>query len=222
MEAVTPSGLNADQRLRLLLVIAICGGAFVLEMGIGWLSPSQALKADSLDFLAAGLGYTMSLWARGQTADVRAGVALGRAALLLLLGLWIGLTTLYQFLVNVVPEPSSMGAGALAAVAANGVIYYLTRPQRADGDPLQAMRLGARNDAIGNAAVLLAAALVAFLDSSAPDLVVAGVMAVLFLSAAVPSIQPTWRAWQATQTPAAPPAGHDPIPHSPDTKHEAE
>ena len=221
MGDVIPAGLTAEQRRRLWRVVAIAAGAFMLEQGIGSLSPSQALKADSLDFLAMGLGSGLSLWAIGRSAEMRMMATLARAALLVLIGGLTALATLYQFLVHAVPEPASMAAGALAALAANGVAFYLLRQQGPD-DALQSGRLAARNDAIGTGAVLVAAGLVAVTDTAAPDLVVAGVMVVLFMGTALPALDRAWRDWRAMQTPGAPQGGQDPAPASPSSDTEAE
>ena len=221
MGDVIPAGLTAEQRRRLWLVVAIAAGAFMLEQGIGSLSPSQALKADSLDFLAMGLGSGLSLWAIGRSAEMRMMATLARAALLVLIGGLTALATLYQFLVHAVPEPASMAAGALAALAANGVAFYLLRQQGPD-DALQSRRLAARNDAIGTGAVLVAAGLVAITNTAAPDLVVAGVMVVLFVGTALPALDRAWRDWRAMQTPGAPQDGQDVAPASPSSDTEAE
>ncbi len=221
MDDVTPAGLTAEQRRRLWLVVAIYAGAFLIEQGIGSLSPSQALKTDSLDFLAMGLSSALSLWAIGRSAETQVMATLGRAGLLVLIGGLTALATLYQFLVHAVPEPASMAAGALAALAANGVAFYLLRQQGPDG-ALQSGRLAARNDAIGTGAVLVAAGLVAITNTAAPDLVVAGVMVVLFLGTALPALDRAWRDWRAMQTPGAPQGGQDPAPASPSSDTEAE
>ncbi len=45
------TGLSADYRRRLWLVIAINAIMFAVEMAAGQLARSQALQADALDFL---------------------------------------------------------------------------------------------------------------------------------------------------------------------------
>jgi len=77
--------------------------------------------------------------------------------------------------------------------------------------------LCSRNDAIGNVAVMIAAVFVALLNSGGPDLIVAGVMAALFLSSSYQILTHSWREWQQSR------AGHD-HPHGPDDhdhEHEA-
>jgi len=220
MDDLTLAGSTAERRRRLWLVIAIYAGAFVLEQGIGSLSPSQALKTDSLDFLAMGLGSGLGLWAIGRSAEMRLVASLAQAGLLAVVGGLTALATLYQFLVHAVPEPASMAAGALAALAANGVAFYLLRQQGPD-DALRSGRLAARNDGIGTGAVLVAAGLVAISNTAAPDLVVAGVMVVMFMGTAIPALDRAWRDWRATQTAGAPQDGQDPAASSPASDTEA-
>ena len=51
-------------------------------------------------------------------------------------------------------------------------------------------------DAIGNVAVVVAAVLVALLGNGAPDLIVAGVMAALFLNSAFQILRQSWAEWR--------------------------
>jgi len=78
-----------------------------------------------------------------------------------------------------------MGLIGLLALAAN-VASVLILMRWRDGDSnVRSVWLCSRNDAIGNVAVMAAAALVAMLGSGWPDLIVAILMAGLFLSSAV-------------------------------------
>src|SRR3954466_13258572 len=94
--SATFDGMNADYRRRLMLVTAINIGMFVVEMGAGAASGSQALKADALDFFADGITYALSFWAIGRPVGVRTGAAVLKGVSLLLMGIWIAVTTLYQ------------------------------------------------------------------------------------------------------------------------------
>ena len=70
--------------------------------------------------------------------------------------------------------------GALALVV-NVVAAIVLIPHRTGDANVRAVWMFSRNDAIGNAAVVLAAGLVAWTRSPWPDLVVAAIIAVLFL-----------------------------------------
>ena len=174
-------GLSADYKRRLWLVIAINSGMFLGEMAAGALAGSQALKADALDFLGDSLTYGMSLAVIGAAVSVRAWAALAKALSLTLMGLWVFGSTAYHVLVLGVPKAEIMGAVGLAALAAN-VASVLVLARYKDGDAnVRSVWLCSRNDAIGNVAVMLAAAGVWAAASRWPDLAVAGIMAGLFL-----------------------------------------
>ena len=190
-------GMNDEYRRRLILVTAINIGMFVLEMTAGQLSGSQALKADALDFAADGATYTLSFWAIGRPPRVRTGAAVIKGVSLLAMGIWIAATTLYQFFVHGVPEAQVMGLIGFLALGANLLSVYLLFAYK-DGDAnIRSVWLCSRNDAIGNVAVMVAAGLVALLGNGAPDLIVAGVMAALFLTSSYQILRQSLAEWQA-------------------------
>jgi Co/Zn/Cd efflux system component len=194
--AATFDGLNDDYKRRLMLVTAINIGMFVVEMTAGQLSGSQALKADALDFAADGATYALSFWAIGKPLAVRAGAAFLKGLSLLLIGLWVAATTLYQFFVFGIPAPGVMSVIGLLALGANLLSVYLLMNYK-DGDAnVRSVWLCSRNDAIGNVAVVIAAVFVFFLNSGAPDLIVAGVMSALFLSSASQILVASYKEWQ--------------------------
>ncbi len=194
--AATFDGMNEDYKRRLMLVTAINIAMFVVEMGAGQLAGSQALKADALDFFADGVTYALSFWAIGRPVGVRTGAAVLKGLSLVAMGLWIGLTTLYQFLLHGVPVPEVMGGIGLLALAANAFTVWMLWAYK-DGDAnIRSVWLCSRNDAIGNVAVMIAAGLVAVVGNGVPDLIVAGVMAALFLSSAYQILTQSWREWR--------------------------
>jgi Co/Zn/Cd efflux system component len=198
--ASTFEGMDDTYKRRLILVTVINIGMFVVEMGAGQLSGSQALKADALDFFADGLTYALSFWAIGKPAGVRTGAAVLKGLSLLGMGVWIAATTLYQFFVHGVPEAEVMGAIGFLALAANLLSVYLLMAYK-DGDAnVRSVWLCSRNDAIGNVAVMIAAGFVSVLNSGAPDLIVAGVMAVLFLSSSYQILTQSWQEWQEARS----------------------
>ena len=77
-----------------------------------------------------------------------------------------------------------MGLFGAIALAVNVLAVVVLIPHRAGDANVRAVWLFSRNDAIGNVAVLIAAGLVAWTRTPWPDLVVAAVIAGLFLQAA--------------------------------------
>ncbi len=97
------------------------------------------------------------------------------------MGLWVFGSTLYQVLVLGLPQAEIMGVIGFLAFAAN-VASVLLLMRYKDGDAnVRSVWLCSRNDAIGNVAVMVAALGVWGTATAWPDLIVAAIMAGLFL-----------------------------------------
>lgn len=189
-------GVSADYKRRLWLVIAINAGMFAVEMGAGQMSGSQALKADALDFLGDALTYGISLAVIGASLRTRSLAALGKGISLLLMGLWVFGSTVYQVFYVGVPQAQIMGLIGFMALAAN-LISVMLLARYKDGDAnVRSVWLCSRNDAIGNVAVMIAALGVWGTASGWPDLIVAGIMGGLFLSSAFQILMQALREWR--------------------------
>jgi Co/Zn/Cd efflux system component len=196
----TFDGMNDEYKRRLMLVTAINVSMFVIEFSAGHFAGSRALQADALDFFADGVTYALSFWAIGRPQRVRTGAAVLKGLSLLAMGIWIAATTLYQFFVHGVPEAQVMGLIGFLALGANLLSVYLLFAYK-DGDAnIRSVWLCSRNDAIGNVAVMVAAVLVAWLNNGAPDLIVAGVMAVLFLTSSYQILRQSWAEWKEPES----------------------
>ncbi|WP_022942412.1 cation transporter [Psychromonas hadalis] len=182
-------GMSDHYKRILWWVIAINGVMFFIEMSAGIGAQSQALQADALDFLGDTLTYGISLWAIGKSLTLRSNVALFKGYSLLLMALWVFASTLYRFFVLGSPDALTMGGIALLAFTAN-VVSVLLLMRYKDGDAnVRSVWLCSRNDAIGNLVVLVAASGVWYSGSALPDLVVAFILAGLFLSSALQIIK---------------------------------
>lgn len=178
-------GVSKDYKRRLWIVIALNAIMFVVEMSAGHLAQSQALQADALDFIGDALTYGLSLAVIGASIRVRTGAALFKGATLLLMGAWVMGSTLYRVFYLDVPTAEIMGVVGFLALTTNLASVWLLVSYK-DGDAnVRSVWLCSRNDAIGNVAVMLAALGVWGTTSGWPDLIVAGIMASLFLSSAV-------------------------------------
>ncbi|OED49304.1 cation transporter [Rhodobacteraceae bacterium (ex Bugula neritina AB1)] len=196
-------GVSADYKRRLWLVIAINAGMFAVEMGAGQMSGSQALKADALDFLGDALTYGISLAVIGASLRTRALAALSKGISLLLMGMWVFGSTIYQVFYVGVPQAQIMGVIGFMALAAN-LISVLLLARYKDGDAnVRSVWLCSRNDAIGNVAVMIAAFGVWGTATGWPDLIVAGIMGGLFLSSAFQILLQAIREWREEEAHAA-------------------
>ncbi len=174
-------GISPGYKRALLAVIAINATMFVVEMWAGLTSGSQALKADALDFAGDTATYTLSLLVIGASIRTRAITSLIKSASLAAIALAILITTLLRFMEGGAPEAQTMSLIALLALAANVTSVFILLKWR-DGDSnVRSVWLCSRNDAIGNVAVILAGILVAVTASPLPDLIVALLLAGIFL-----------------------------------------
>jgi len=189
-------GMSSDYQRRLWIVIAINAVMFVVEMVMGHLAGSRALQADALDFLGDTLTYGISLAVIGASLRIRATAALAKGLSLLAMGLWVFGSTIYSIFILGTPQAEVMGIVGFLALLAN-VASVLLLINYKDGDAnVRSVWLCSRNDAIGNVAVMIAALGVWGTSTGWPDLIVAGIMAALFLSSAVQILTQAWREWR--------------------------
>ena len=175
---------SVDRRYRRALWIALILNAvmFVVELGAAWTSGSVALLADSIDFMGDAGNYAISLAVLGMAASSRARAALFKAACMAAFGVFVIGQAIWSLTAGVVPEPVTMGVVGFLAMTVNvGVALMLYRFRSGDAN-MRSVWLCSRNDALSNVAVMLAALGVFGTASAWPDLLVAGVMAVLALS----------------------------------------
>ena len=177
------SHITPAYRRALWIVVILNVGYGIVEMAGGFLSGSQALKADALDFLGDGVITFLGVLAIGWSLAWRARSALIQGLFLGALGLGVLANTAYRVVVANEPEAALMGLFGVIALAVNVLAAVVLLPYRTGDANVRAVWLFSRNDAIGNAAVVVAAGLVAWLGSNWPDLVVAAAIAGLFLHA---------------------------------------
>ena len=173
--------LAVGYRRALWIVIVLNVGYGAIEMIGGFFAGSQALKADALDFLGDGLITLLGVLAIGWSLLWRARSALIQGLFLGTLGLGVLANTTWRVFAQQPVEAELMGALALVALAVNVGAALALIPHRAGDANVRAVWLFSRNDAIGNAAVVVAAVLVGWTGTSWPDLIVAFAIAGLFL-----------------------------------------
>ena len=190
-------GVSAEYKRRLWMVIALNAGMFVIEMSAGHLAGSKALQADALDFLGDALTYGLSLAVIGMALRVRAAAALAKAVSLFAMGFWVLGSTLYQVFAIGMPSAPVMGVIGVLAMAVNLTsVALLVRYKDGDAN-VRSVWLCSRNDAIGNVAVVFAAVAVWGTQSGWPDLIVAALMATLFLNSAQQILRQAVREWRS-------------------------
>lgn len=175
------SHITPAYKRALWIVVVLNLGYGIVEMIGGFLSGSQALKADALDFLGDGLITALGLLAITWSLLWRARSALLQGLFLGALGIGVLASTAYRAIVLHEPEPELMGLLGAIALAVNVAAALVLVPHRTGDANVRAVWLFSRNDAIGNAAVVIAAGLVAWTGTAWPDIIVAAGIAGLFL-----------------------------------------
>lgn len=181
--APTPGPTNARFR-RALWIALICNAVmFLVEAGASWRAASTALLADAVDFLGDAANYGISLLALAAAPLWRSRVALAKGWTMAGYGVAVLAAALWNIWRGASPEPATMAVIGIVALAVNvgvAVLLYAFR----DGDAnMRSVWLCSRNDAIGNLAVMLAAAGVFGTGTLWPDVGVAAVLAMLGLAA---------------------------------------
>jgi Co/Zn/Cd efflux system component len=169
----------ARQRRVLGVVLAINLIMFAVEIGAGWHASSLALQADALDFLGDSLNYAVALFVLGRSLTWRAGTAFAKGVVMFGFGVFLAGASVYHGLVGSAPEASVMGVIGALALVANLACALMLFGFRGEDANLRAVWLCSRNDAIGNLAVLAAAAGVVLSGTAWPDLAVGLAMAAL-------------------------------------------
>jgi cation diffusion facilitator family transporter len=179
------TALRSRQGRVLAAVLLINAVMFCVEFGAGLVAGSTALLGDSLDMLGDSLVYGFSLYVLHKSLVWRARAALLKGLVMLAFGFGVLLEAGLRLRAGFTPSaPIMAGIGSLA-LAANTCCFFLLWRHRADDLNLRSTWLCSRNDLVANSAVLVAAGLVAELQSLWPDLLVGVGIALLFLRTAL-------------------------------------
>ena len=181
---------NPAYRRALWIVVGLNLGFGLVEASAGFVAESQALKADSLDFIGDGSITLVGLMALAWTATARARVALTQGLFLGALGLGVFGFALWRALNAVPPDAEIMGGVGIAALAVNVTAALILARFREGGDAqARAIWLFSRNDALANVAIIVAAAMVYWFNRAWPDILVAIAIAALFLHSSFEILQ---------------------------------
>lgn len=186
---------GADPVWRRVLWIALIVNAvmFAVEVAGSVTSGSVSLLADAVDFLGDAANYGLSLSVLSLGLAMRARAAFVKGLTMGAFGVFVLARAGWAALQGVAPEPFTMGAIATLALAANIAVAVMLYSYRSGDANMRSVWLCSRNDVIGNVAVMFAALGVFGTASVWPDLVVAGIMAVLALTTAISVIRHSLR-----------------------------
>ena len=168
---------NATDRKILRTVLLINLGQSAAGIGLGVWAASTALMGAGLDNLADASVYAVSLYAVGRAATVKVRAARLSGFLLIGLAVLLLLEVLRRFAGGEEPVGPAMMAVAAVNAALNLVCLRLLRRHRGEDVNFKASAIFTSNDSIVNGAVVLSGALVMWLGSNVPDLVLGLVVA---------------------------------------------
>lgn len=172
---------NAADRRILLAVLLINLGQSVAGIGFGFWAASTALVGAGLDNLADASVYAVSLYAVGRAVQVKIRAARLSGYLLIGLAFMLFVEVIRRFY----GDEEAVGPAMMAMAAVNAVLNLvclrLLKRHRGEDVNFTASAIFTNNDSIVNGAIVLSGALIMWLGSNLPDLllglIVAGIAA---------------------------------------------
>jgi cation diffusion facilitator family transporter len=179
------NALRGKHKNVLTAVLAINATFFIVEVIAGLRAHSTALLGDSLDMFGDALVYGFSLYVLWRSAESKAMAAMLKGVIMAVFGLGVLFEAIHKMVAGVMPVAETMGIIGILVLLANALCFLLLLQHRSDDLNMRSTWLCSRNDIIANVFVLLAAGGVAYFRSAWPDILVGGIIAVLFLKTAL-------------------------------------
>ena len=181
----TPAAPDAALRRTVITVAALNLVYFGVEFAVALSIASVSLFADSIDFLEDAAVNSLIALALSWTLQARARIGAVLAGLLLVPGLATLWMVWQKFNLPVAPDAQALSLAGLGALVVNlWCAYLLARFRHHGGSLTKAAFLSARNDALGNVAIIAAGWATALTASAWPDLAVGVAIAVMNADAA--------------------------------------
>ncbi len=177
-------GLRDKQRSVLIAVLLINGGMFFVEFIAGIIAGSTSLLADSLDMFGDASVYALSLYVIDKGPIWKARSALVKGIFIAIFGLYVFGDAIYKVLHDITPVAKTMGIIGIIALVSNLICLALLLAHRDDDINMRSTWICSTNDIIANTGVLIAAYLVFYFQSKWPDIILGGVLSVVFLKSA--------------------------------------
>jgi Co/Zn/Cd efflux system component len=158
------------------IALGINAGFFLVEIIAGAAAGSAALQADALDFFGDAANYAISLSVAAMALAWRARASVAKGGTMIAFALWVLGSTAWHIAYGTLPRAEVMGVVGLAALLANGGVAFMLYRFRTGDANMRSVWICSRNDALGNAAVMLAAMGVFGTGTNWPDVIVAAIM----------------------------------------------
>lgn len=162
---------QASDRRILWLVLLINLGQCVAGVTVGIWASSTSVIGAALDNLADASVYGVSLYAVGRSAAIKVRAARLSGWLLIGLAVMLLVEVLRRFFGGEAPIGPAMMAMAAVNAALNLVCLRLLKRHRGEDVNFKASAIFTSNDSLVNLAIVVSGALVLWLDSTLPDLI---------------------------------------------------
>ena len=172
---------NREQSRILIILLAINGGMFFIEMIFGIASQSSGLIADSLDMLADAAVYGIGWRAVGGSLRVKIKAAHLSGIFQIMLGALAALDAARRLIMGSEPESFFMILVGIAAFVANFICFALISKHKEGEVHMRASWIFSKNDLIANLGVIASGALVYFFESRFPDLIIGMAISIIVI-----------------------------------------
>lgn len=165
--------MNTSLRKIVIIVAVLNLAYFGVEFAVALAIGSVSLFADSVDFLEdASVNFLIAI-ALGWSATSRARVGMALAGILLIPGMATLWTAWEKFMAPLPPAFLPLSLAGVGALVINlSCAFMLVQFRTHSGSLTRAAFLSARNDALGNVAIIAAGIVTAYTLSGWPDLIV--------------------------------------------------
>jgi Co/Zn/Cd efflux system component len=180
---------NDSYRKVLWLCLIANAVMFVVQMIASYAAHSVSLLANSADFFSDAANYGISLYVLNLSMRQKAKASLFKGITLGLVGLWVAFETLSHAFQPELPAPFLMAAISTVALVVNVGCALLLYKYRGGDSNRESVWICSRNDAIGNIAVMIAAAGVFASNTIWPDIIVAAILGWLAISGSIQIIR---------------------------------
>ncbi|HEV7353165.1 MAG TPA: cation transporter [Brevundimonas sp.] len=182
------SGSHGSQKIqkRTLLIVFALNALLFVVLGIGGVTAdSSALIANALDNASDAAVYLISFVAIGRALVWKQGAARFSGVMLLVFAAGVLIDAGRRWWFGTEPIGWTMMSLALVAAVINLICLELIRRQRSQDVNMKAAETFSLNDFAANGGILVAGALVMWLDQAWPDLVVGVLVAVIAVKGGV-------------------------------------
>jgi len=162
---------------------------FVIEIMLGFYAESTGLLSDGLDMLADSFVYGLSLYAVGKSISMKHKAAYFSGVMQISLGLLCLVEVGRKFYFGSEPLSNYMIVVSMIALIANLWCLVLIHKHKDGEVHMKASWIFSANDVIVNTGVIVSGALVYFLNSNIPDLIIGGIVSIIVISGGISIIR---------------------------------